>query len=91
MSEASVEVDALDERVDFWWTFGKQREKKCKFSTLGKMKPLLADKLVVSMLGVERDEDAIALFSGNLDGGGRQIDDCENTPSSLELQRLQGK
>ena len=55
------------------------------------MKPLLTDKLVVSMLGVERDEDAIALFPGNLDGGGRQIDDCENTPSSLELQRLQGK
>ena len=58
------------------------------------MKPLLADKLVVSMLGVERDEDAIALFSsvlGNLDGEGRQIDDCESTPSSLELQRLHGK
>ena len=28
------------------------------------MKPLLADKLVVSLMGVEREEDATALFSG---------------------------
>jgi hypothetical protein len=35
------------------------------------MKLLVADKLVVSLLGVEREEDATALFSsvlGNLDG-----------------------
>ena len=35
------------------------------------MKPLVADKLLVSLLGVEREEDATALFSSvleNLDG-----------------------
>ena len=69
-----------------------RREKSV--STLGKMKPLLADKLVVSLLGVERDEDATAMFSSvleNLDGEGRQINDCERTPSSLESRRLHGK
>ena len=41
---------------------------------LWKMKPLVADKLVVSLLGVEREEDATTLFSsalGKLDGEGR--------------------
>ena len=35
------------------------------------MKPLVADKLVVSLLEAEREEDGAALFSsvpGNLDG-----------------------
>ena len=35
------------------------------------MKPLVADKLLVSLLGVEREEDATALLSSvleNLDG-----------------------
>ena len=46
----------------------------CEWSlaTLGKMKPLVADKLVVS-LGVEREEDVTALFSSvlrNLGGKG---------------------
>ena len=46
------------------------------------MKPSLEDKLVVSLLGVKRDEDATALLFSvlwNLDGEGRRIDDCERT------------
>ena len=38
------------------------------------------------MLGVEREEDATALFSsvlGNLDGEGRQIDDYERTLTGI--------
>ena len=38
---------------------------------MGLNKPLLADKLVVSLMGVEREEDVTALFSSvleNLDG-----------------------
>ena len=44
------------------------------------MKPVIAVKLLVSLLRVEREDDATALFSsilGNLDGEGRQIDDYE--------------
>ena len=43
--------------MDVWES---RREKSV--STLGKMKPLLADKLVVSLLAVERDVDATAFF-----------------------------
>ena len=42
------------------------------------MKPVVAVKLLVTLLGIEREDDATALFSsilGNLDGEGRQIDD----------------
>ena len=45
-----------------------------------KMKPAAADKLLVSLLGIERKDDATALFSsilGSLDGEGQQIDDYE--------------
>ena len=55
-----------------------------------KMKLPVADKLVVtvSLLGVEREEDATALFSsvlGNLDGKGRQIDDYERTLTGISV------
>ena len=37
------------------------------------MKPLLANKLVVSLIGVEREEDATALFSGwSVDSGPKE-------------------
>ena len=45
-----------------------------------KMKPVAADKLPVSLLGIEQEDDATTLFSsilGNLDGEGRQIHDYE--------------
>ena len=48
---------------------------------LGKMKPLVADKLVVSLLG-GLNEMLTTLSSsvlGNLHGEGRQIDDCKGT------------
>ena len=41
---------------------------------------MVADKSVVSLLGVEQEEDATALFSsvlGNQDGEGGEIYDCE--------------
>jgi hypothetical protein len=52
------------------------------------MKPLVAGKSVVSLLGVEREEDATALFSyvlGNLVGERRQIDDCEKTLTGINV------
>ena len=45
-----------------------------------KVKPVAADKLLVSLLGIERKNDATTLFSsilGNLDGERRQINDYE--------------
>ena len=51
------------------------------------MKPLVADKLVMS-LGIEREEDATALFSsvlGNPDGEGREIYDCERTLTGINV------
>ena len=44
--------------------------------------------VTVSLLGVEREEDATALFSsvlGNLDGKGRQIDDYERTLTRISV------
>ena len=50
------------------------------------MKPVAADKLLVSLMGIEREDDATALFSflfwgtwmeKDADGEGRQIDDYE--------------
>ena len=46
------------------------------------MKPLVADKLVVSLLGELSGRKTTTLSSsvlGNLDGIGRQIDDCKRT------------
>jgi len=47
------------------------------------MKPLVVDKLVLSLGELnEREEDATTLSSsvlGNMDGEGRQIDDCKRT------------
>ena len=47
------------------------------------MKPLVADKLVVSLLGElnEREEDDTTFCSsalGNLDGEGRQTEECKD-------------
>ena len=52
------------------------------------MKPVAADKLLVSLLGIEREDDATALFSSilrNLDGEGRQIDDYEQTLTAINI------
>ena len=46
------------------------------------MRPLVADILMVSLLGVEREEGATALLSsvlGNQDEEGRETYDCERT------------
>ena len=61
------------------WILGRDCCCCCEWS-FGKMKPVIAVKLLVSLLRVEREDDATALFSsilGNLDGEGRQIDDYE--------------
>ena len=53
-----------------------------------KMKPVAADKLLVSLMGIEREDDATALFSsilGNLDGEGRQKDDYEQTLTAINI------
>ena len=52
------------------------------------MKPVAADKLLVSLLGIEQEDDATALFPsilGNLDGEGRQIDGYERTLTAINI------
>ena len=55
------------------------------------MKPAVTEKLVASLLGVEREEDATALFPsvlGNQDGEGGGIYDCERTNRYQRLPTL---
>ena len=51
------------------------------------MKPVAADKLLVSLMGIEREDDATTLFSSilrNLDGG-RQMDDYERILTAINI------
>ena len=55
------------------------------------MKPVVVDKLLLLGELNERKEDDTTLFSsvlGNLDGEGRQIDDCERTYGYQRLPTL---
>ena len=47
----------------------------CYEWSLGKMKPVVADKLAVSLLRVERGDDTPLFFLCSKEPGGRQIDD----------------
>ena len=66
---------------------------RCDWS-LGEMKPLVADKLGVSLGELNKsEEDATRLSSsvlGNLDGEGRPIDDCKKTHWYKRLPILLG-
>ena len=53
------------------------------------MKPLLADKLVVSLMGsmgVEREEDATALFSSRSFDSGPKEKKTDKSPSEKEKE-----
>ena len=50
------------------------------------MKPPVEDKLVISLLGFEREEDTTALILSvlrNVDGEGHEIYDCERTLTGI--------